>query len=383
MPWKREWMFLGSIRVLDRHAFGLHGQLVRWGWLDLVEPVEEPGGAGSLRWWEETWPEAPDSVPQGRCRFVVSPPRNFLYPALLLLLTEEPRHGYLLCDALPSLGLGRMDRPSVYRALGELESDGLVRSWDAAPIAGSTRHVHAVTPEGEQALEAWMSIVSRERNSLDLVLQRYWFANARRLEGMGIDARGSAVDASTPAGYPDRFEVKADRSTLTVEARSSVGPIAFSSTSLEGWIDVELQDGLVAKDTVPAARLDVHVTELTSGNAIYDGELLRRVDARRYPVVTVELRSLHHMGEGNCYRVDGDVTLHGITQRIGGVITATAHERLRRSFNRPQQLERSLIVAGAQVLDISRFDLAVPAMPLFKIYPDVRLRLHLEADLMA
>jgi DNA-binding PadR family transcriptional regulator len=311
---------------------------------------------------------------------VVSPPRNFLYPALLLLLAEEPRHGYLLCDALPSLGLGRMDRPSVYRALGELEADGLVRSWDAAPTAGSTRHVHAVTPQGEQALEAWMSIVSRERNSLELVLQRYWYTNARRLAGMGIDARGDASDSSAPVGHPDRFEVKPERSSLTVEARSSVGPIAFSATSLDGWIDVELQDGLVAKDTMPAARLEVRVTELTSGNAIYDAELLRRVDARRYPVVTVELKSLHHMGDGNCYGVDGDVTLHGITQRVGGVITATAHERLRRSFKRPEQLERSMIVAGAQVFDISRFDMAVPAMPLFKIYPDVRLRLHLEAD---
>lgn len=311
---------------------------------------------------------------------MVSPPRNFLYPALLLLLAEEPRHGYLLCDALSNLGLGRMDRPSVYRALGELEGDGLVRSWDAAPTAGSTRHVHAVTPQGEQALEAWMSIVSRERNSLELVLQRYWYTNARRLEGMGIDARGAGADSSVPAGHPDRFEVKADRSSLTVEARSNVGPIAFSATSLDGWIDVELQDGLVAKDTMPAARLEVRVSELTSGNAIYDAELLRRVDARRYPVVTVELRSLHHLGEGNCYRVDGDVTLHGITQRVGGVITATAHERLRRSFKRPEQLDRSMIVAGAQVFDISGFDMAVPTMPLFKIYPDVRLRLHLEAD---
>jgi DNA-binding PadR family transcriptional regulator len=333
--------------------------------------------------WEETWPGAPDSVPQGRCRFVVSPPRNFLYPALLLLLAEEPRHGYLLCDALPELGLGRMDRPSVYRALAELESDGLVHSWDAAPTAGSTRHMHAVTPEGEQALEAWMSIVSRERNSLDLVLQRYWYTNARRLGAMGIDARGGAPEASTaPAGHPDRFEVKADRSSLTVEARSSVGPIAFSATSLDGWIDVELQDGLVAKDTMPAARLEVRVTELTSGNAIYDAELLRRVDARRYPVVTVELKSLRQMGEGNCYKVDGDVTLHGITQRVGGVITATAQERVRRSFKRPEQIERTMIVAGAQVFDISRFDMAAPSMPLFKIYPDVRLRLHLEADQM-
>lgn len=113
-----------------------------------------------------------------------------------MLLAEEPRHGYLLCDALPSLGLGRMDRPSVYRALAELEGEGLVRSWAAAPTAGSTRHVHAVTPQGEQALEAWMSIVSRERNSLEQVLQRYWYTNARRLEGMGIDARGAEADSS-------------------------------------------------------------------------------------------------------------------------------------------------------------------------------------------
>jgi DNA-binding PadR family transcriptional regulator len=347
----------------------------------VVEPAGEPARADSGQSWEETWPEAPDTAPKGRCRFVVSPPRNFLYPALLLLLAEEPRHGYLLCDALPTLGLGRMDRPSVYRALAELESDGLVRSWDAAPTAGSTRHVHAVTPQGEEALEAWMSIVSRERNSLDLVLQRYWYTNARRVDPIGVESGGDGSRAPSPsAGHPDRFVVRADRSSLTVEARSSVGPIAFSATSLDGWVDVELHDGLIAKDTRPAARLEVRVTELTSGNAIYDGELLRRVDARRYPIVTVELRSLHHMGEGNCYTVDGDVTLHGITQRVGGVITATAHERLRRSFNRPEQLERTMIVAGTQVFDISRFDMAVPTMPLFKIYPEVRLRLHLEAE---
>ena len=341
----------------------------------------DAAGADLDHAWEEPWPGAPDTAPQGRCRFVVSPPRNFLYPALLLLLAEEPRHGYLLCDALPSLGLGKMDRPSVYRALAELEGDGLVRSWDAAPTAGSTRHVHAVTPEGEQALEAWMSIVSRERNSLDLVLQRYWYTNARRLDAMGVEAGESPTQSSSPAaGLPDRFEVRSDRSSLTVEARSSVGPIAFSATSLDGWIDVELHDGLIAKDTMPAAQLEVRVTELTSGNAIYDGELLRRVDARRYPVVTVELTSLQHMGEGNCYAVDGDVTLHGITQRVGGVITATAHERLRRSFKRPEQIERTMIVAGTQVFDISRFDMAVPTMPLFKIYPEVRLRLHLEAE---
>ncbi len=371
-----------------------------------MEPVKKSATADPAQSKVESWPGAPDTTPQGRCRFVLSPPRHFLYPALLLLLTEEPRHGYLLGDALASLGLGRMDRPSVYRALAALERDGLVHSWDAAPKAGSTRHVHAVTPEGEEALDAWMSIVSQERNSLDQVLERYWYCNVRRpvvadsparigeygdgdsdddpLDGAGIvksdPGRARADMGKMPDCRPARFDVKAERSSLMVEARSSVGPITFASTTLAGWIDVELRDGLVAKDTKPCAHLEVKVSELTSGNAMYDRELLCCLDPRRYPIMSVDLRDLHHMGGGNCYRIDGDVTLHGITQRLDGVVTATVHECRRRSVKGPQQFDCSIIVAGEQVLDIRHFNLAMPSMPLFKIYPDVRLRLHVEAD---
>lgn len=363
-----------------------------------MEPVRKPAVVDPVQSWAESWLGAPDAATQGRCRFVLSPPRHFLYPALLLLLTEEPRHGYLLGDALASLGLGRMDRPSVYRALAALERDGLVRSWDAAPRAGATRHVHAVTPQGEQALEDWMSIVSQERNSLDLVLERYWYCNARHPGSTGTDpdvaestdargggpapvARADRIGTAPVVVNPSaRFEVRASRSSLIVEARSSIGPIAFNATSLAGWIDVELRDGLVAKDSSPSAHLDVKVADLSSGNAIYDREILRRVDARHYPVVSVELRSLHHMGEGNCYRIDGEVTLHGVTQRLDGVVTTTVHECRRLSIKGAEQFDCSLIIAGEQVLDIRHFDLAMPSRAPFKIYPDVRLRLHLEAD---
>lgn len=341
---------------------------------------------------QEAWLSGRDNPPKGRCRFVLSPPRHFLYPALLLLLTEEPRHGYLLSEVLTSLGLGRMDRPSVYRALAELERDGLVRTWDAEPTAGSTRHVHAVTPEGQQALDAWMSIVAQERNSLDLVLERYWYCNTRQPGALGTDDEGARTPASAAVGrppqeaeaptsdQPTRFEIRADRSSLIVEARSSVGPIAFSATNLAGWIKVELHDGLVSLHNPPSAHLEARVADLTSGNTIYDRELLRRADVRRYPVVSVELTTLHRLGEGNCYRVDGDLTLNGVTRRVDGVVTATVHERLHRSLSGSQGVDRSLIVAGEQVLSIRHFDLGSPGLPLFKFYPEVRLRLHLEAD---
>ncbi len=108
-----------------------------------------------------------------QCRFAKAAPRHFLYPALLLLLAEEPRHGYRLVDALLRLGFGPFDRPSVYRALSDLESDGLLHSWAAAPTAGSTRQVYAVTESGFDALAKWMEVVDDEQATLSAVLKRY------------------------------------------------------------------------------------------------------------------------------------------------------------------------------------------------------------------
>ncbi|MET0729307.1 MAG: PadR family transcriptional regulator [Acidimicrobiales bacterium] len=103
----------------------------------------------------------------------MAPPRHFLYPSLLLLLAEEPRHGYRLLDALLRLGFGPVDRPSIYRALGELEADGLLESWETSSTAGSARQVYGVTRAGLTTLARWMGVVADERAALDAVLKRY------------------------------------------------------------------------------------------------------------------------------------------------------------------------------------------------------------------
>ncbi len=113
-----------------------------------------------------------------RCNVRHAPPRHFLYPTLLLLLTEQPRHGYGLVDALLNLGFGQVDRPTVYRALADLEGDGLLRSCTAAPTAGSTRYVYSVTAKGTETLDTWMAVVRKQRECLELVLTRYVQASA-------------------------------------------------------------------------------------------------------------------------------------------------------------------------------------------------------------
>lgn len=107
------------------------------------------------------------------CRFRLAPPRHFTYPALLLLVGEEPMHGYGLVEGLRSLGYGPVSRPSVYRALADLEHDGLLESWSAEPIAGSTRHMYGLTDAGRERLYGWMDVVARERDVLDHVVERF------------------------------------------------------------------------------------------------------------------------------------------------------------------------------------------------------------------
>lgn len=327
------------------------------------------------------WPSALDAVPAGRCKFTVAPPRHFLYPAILLLLAEDERHGYALVDALAELGLGRTDRPGVYRALGDLEADGLIASrQEPSPNTGTMRHVHVITEQGEDVLESWMSVVAQERTSLDLVLKRYWNCNVRRFPDLlGERARPAAEEEPGAdreiGGQRTRFDVVRRGSSLVVEARSNIGPIAFSTSAVSGRVEVALRDGLVQEVPSPIGVLEVAVGGLSSGNSLYDGELVRRVDARRHPTVQIELKSLSRLGEGNCYQVVGEVTLHGVARQLLGIVTATVkHRKLPGNVE-----EERLLITGEYVLDVRHFDMEVPKMPILKIYPDVRLHLRLEA----
>ncbi|MDQ6783870.1 MAG: helix-turn-helix transcriptional regulator [Actinomycetota bacterium] len=117
--------------------------------------------------------DAPAEPRRQRSHFNLAAPRNFLYPAILLLLGEEPRHGYRLLDALLSLGFGPVDRASVYRALSEMEEDQFLDSWRAPATAGSPRHVYGLSDAGMVALRGWMDVVAEEHDALEAVLKRF------------------------------------------------------------------------------------------------------------------------------------------------------------------------------------------------------------------
>jgi len=101
-------------------------------------------------------------------------PRNFLQPCLLLLLREQPDHGYELAVRLRPMHVGgEGEAGSVYRALRGLEKQGLVASeWQVSDV-GPARRTYHITSDGQDVLDHLAVGVQRTYESLHVFLERY------------------------------------------------------------------------------------------------------------------------------------------------------------------------------------------------------------------
>jgi poly-beta-hydroxybutyrate-responsive repressor len=104
-------------------------------------------------------------------------PRNFVEPCLLLLLEEEPTHGYQLVEQLKQLGIVETDSSAVYRSLRHLESQGLVRSAWYASNSEPARRIYRVTPSGVAALHDHARAIRVTRDAVNAFLVRYGDSN--------------------------------------------------------------------------------------------------------------------------------------------------------------------------------------------------------------
>jgi PadR family transcriptional regulator, regulatory protein PadR len=100
-------------------------------------------------------------------------PRNFLQPCLLLLLMEQPDHGYELAARLRPMHDGEGDPGSVYRALRGLERQGLVRSeWNPSDV-GPARRTYYITDDGVASLDDLADGLRTTRAAVQVFLERY------------------------------------------------------------------------------------------------------------------------------------------------------------------------------------------------------------------
>lgn len=164
-----------------------------------------------------------------------------------------------------------------------------------------------------------------------------------------------------------RFAVADSTSLLVIAARSSVGNISWSSSSLRGELSCEVGADGLDLSVSPSASIRVPLESLTSGNAAYDAELRRRIDVRQHPDAVIGLDRAVATAEASRYVVAGTLGFQGITRAVDGVVVVESAD------------EERIVLSGEQSIDIRDFGIATPTVLRMRIYPDVRLKLLLEA----
>ena len=162
------------------------------------------------------------------------------------------------------------------------------------------------------------------------------------------------------------FRIDPRRSRVWIEARSSMHPIHGEAEGLEGSIEANVADGRIEVAEGPRIQIQLPVDKLQSGKRLEDAEMMRRIDARRFPKIRGETTELKE--NGGAYRVRGDLTFHGVTRPVEGEVTISAPD------------ERSLLIEGEQVFDIREFGVEPPKILMLKVHPDVRVRVKVVAQ---
>ena len=151
-----------------------------------------------------------------------------------------------------------------------------------------------------------------------------------------------------------RYRIIPTRSRVWIEARSNLHPIRTEATGLGGWLDLDVGDAQINVDQPVLGHLEFPVDNLKSGNALEDRELQRRIDARRYPTIVGDLKSMNQTDEQARY--------------IEDEMTAEMHD------------DRTVSMSGESVFDIRDFGMDPPRILMLKVQPEVTVRVEIFAE---
>ena len=101
------------------------------------------------------------------------PPRDFLAPFVLLAVSMQRAHGYVIEDYLRAFGLFGITMSTLYRTLRQMEKDGYLEStWEPGPT-GPARRVYTITDAGHTWLDSSAALLDAYRQTIDRFLDLY------------------------------------------------------------------------------------------------------------------------------------------------------------------------------------------------------------------
>ena len=120
--------------------------------------------------------------------------------------------------------------------------------------------------------------------------------------------------------------------------------------------------GRVNTTVPPKGHVELDVERISSGNALYDREMRKRVNVRRYPTISADLVGFSPLSRQGRYRAQGEISFHGVTWPAEDDLDLTVRE------------DRSMTLTGDSSFDLRDFDLEPPKILMIRVEPEVRVR---------
>jgi|HubBroStandDraft_1064217.scaffolds.fasta_scaffold03524_9 polyisoprenoid-binding protein YceI len=159
-----------------------------------------------------------------------------------------------------------------------------------------------------------------------------------------------------------RYRLVPERSKIWAEARSSLHPINVETAGLEGVVEMTIVDGHIDANAPVSGSVELDADLLKTGNGLYDRELANRLEMRKYPRVRGRVISVKALDSAATYRVQGELSLRGQTGAVQGDVRMRMIDTTTVEFQ------------GEQTIDIRNFGLEPPRFLMLKVYPEVKLR---------
>jgi len=105
----------------------------------------------------------------------------------LVLLREESTYGYELIERLAEFGFEQINPGTLYRALRQMEKEGLSESEWETSNGGPACRVYSVTEAGEAYLASW----AEECKKYQHILDSFFLAYACRCPSASEDSEAS------------------------------------------------------------------------------------------------------------------------------------------------------------------------------------------------
>jgi hypothetical protein len=161
-----------------------------------------------------------------------------------------------------------------------------------------------------------------------------------------------------------RHVVVPTMSRLYIDVQTTGKPIWGKGIWMSGWFRGALSGDQLLLDPKPEMHLDVPIASLRSENPFYDREMRAVMASRRHPSLLASLRDIWALSTPNHFGVIGDITVRGTTLPVEGTLKVSI-------------FDKRLIVSGEQMMDIRKFGVEPPKIPLVTIKPEFLVRIAL------